>query len=323
MSSPREVLAAHSKSFALAGKLLPTACRDEAAVLYAWCRRGDDAIDHGDPARAAERLGVLRAELASVYAGEPQADPLLNAFQRLVLMRQIPEAYPRALLDGFAMDLGDVRVATLAELLLYAYRVAGVVGLMMCHVLGVSEARAKRHAAHLGMAMQLTNICRDVQEDWQRRRLYLPQEMLLEAGAPALSAKLGRPLPREAGAALANTVRRLLDLAESYYRSGDAGLRWLSPRAALSVRAARLVYSAIGREIVRRDCDVFRGRASVSAAQKAWLVVRAALSEGTARLVASGRRAFRLPFGAPSGLTSEFVASLPGGEHEQPRLFDV
>ncbi|HEY3592530.1 MAG TPA: squalene/phytoene synthase family protein, partial [Polyangiaceae bacterium] len=172
-----------------------------------------------------------------------------------------------------------------------AHRVAGVVGLMMCHVLGARGPSALRHAAHLGIAMQLTNICRDVVEDWERGRMYLPDDILSETGAPKLAAHLGGPLERSHGPALAGALRKLLALADQYYCSGDAGLPALPSRAAFAVRAARLVYADIGRNLARRDFDVFAGRAVVSQTRKLTLVARAAVEELGARCWAFLRRA--------------------------------
>lgn len=282
MKQAHEALAQHSKSFALAGKLLPPARRDEAAILYAWCRRADDAVDEGDAEHKPLRLAMLRRELAAIYRGEPQQDPLLAAFAEVVRRREIPREYPEALLDGLETDLAAVRFESYAELMLYAYRVAGVVGLMMCHVLGLSRAEAKRNAAHLGIAMQLTNICRDVAEDWERGRLYLPRELLAEVGAPELDPCSGQALG-SARPALGLALERLLKLADGYYRSGDQGLDALETRSAIAVRAARLVYWSIGRELSRRRYDVLAGRAVVSRGKKLWLVLRAAIQELAAR----------------------------------------
>jgi 15-cis-phytoene synthase len=238
----------HSRSFSLASRLLPPAARDDAAAVYAWCRRADDAIDLPGDETPVDALARLRRELAGLYAGAPQTDPVLAAFQDVLRRRRIPEAYPGALLDGMEMDVSAVRYERLETLLLYCYRVAGTVGLMMCHVLGVSRPEALRHAAHLGMAMQLTNICRDIEEDWRKGRLYLPLD-LIPAGALELQGgREGGPVPIARGA-LAHTVARLLGLADVFYRSGDVGLAYLSWRARLGVRTARLVYSAIGARI--------------------------------------------------------------------------
>lgn len=271
----QQVLAQHSKSFALAGRLFPPGPREDAAAVYAWCRRCDDAVDLADPCQQAEALEGLREQLALLYGGAPTSDPILSAFQEVARERQIPSFYPEELLEGLAMDVEFRRYETMDDLMLYCYRVAGTVGLMMCHVMGVSDQRALRHAAHLGMAMQLTNICRDVIEDWERRHLYLPDQVLGPAVAAQLWARRGEPLPRELKGDIAAAVQRLLAQAAQLYRSGDAGMRWLSWRCAVSVRTARYVYSAIGRIIESRHHDVWAGRAVVPLRTKLLHVARA------------------------------------------------
>ncbi len=270
-------LAQHSKSFALAGRLLPRQQRRDAAVLYSYCRLADDSIDLVEPEAQPGALAELRRALHSVYCGEAQTDVRLRAFQELVQRRKLPREYPEQLLAGMHMDTNGAQYQSLNDLLLYCYRVAGVVGLMMCHVLGPTDARALRHAAHLGIAMQLTNICRDVSEDWQRGRLYLPLRMLRGSGWNALP---GLPLGRWPSAAresLAIVTRRLLNEADRFYRSGDAGIPALPWRAAFSVCAARLIYSAIGERILRADYDAYATRAVVPRSQKLRLLIKAAL----------------------------------------------
>lgn len=261
----REVLAANSRSFHLASRLLPAECRDDAASVYAWCRRVDDAIDLVPETQQADALEVLRAELSAIYAGVPQTDPVLQAFQQVVRERGIPQAYPAELLLGMEMDVNGQRYETLEELLGYCYRVAGVVGLMMSHVMGVTDATALRRAAHLGMGMQLTNICRDVAEDWALRRLYVPRALLVAKGAAWLPARLGdnTSLPEEARAPLAQVTFELLEEARRYYRSGELGTSALHWRCALAIRTASRVYAAIGRVLARRGYDVLKGRAVV------------------------------------------------------------
>jgi phytoene synthase len=263
LSLCRASIARHSKSFALARHLLPAGVADRAAVLYAWCRRADDAVDRAPREAQAAALERLREELELVYSGAALGEPELAAFQRLVHERRLPRAYAEELLAGMEMDRAGARYATLDDLLVYCFRVAGVVGLMMCHVLEPRHPRALRRAAHLGIAMQLTNVCRDVLEDWDMGRLYLPEELLAACGAPGLIERRGGPFPSEARSAVAEAVRRLLAEAELYYRSGDRGLADLPWRAALAVRTARSVYAAIGRRIEAQGCDVAAGRAFV------------------------------------------------------------
>jgi len=262
MNSPvdtcRAVLERHSKSFALAARLLSKEEGEDVAVLYAWCRRADDTIDLPGVEAPRNALARLEHELDRVYAGEPQREPVLSAFQRLVKTKRIPEEYPRALLRGLAMDVAGVRYTTLEELLRYCFNVAGTVGLMSCHVFGLTDARALERAAHLGIAMQLTNVSRDVLEDSRNGRVYLPERLLST---------------RQAGSrAIRDALAKLLDAAEQYYRSADLGIRALPWRPALAVRAARLLYSAIGRRIRANGYDVLRGRTVVTGARKLMLV---------------------------------------------------
>ncbi|MEP7049618.1 MAG: phytoene/squalene synthase family protein [Pseudomonadota bacterium] len=284
----RAAIATHSKSFSLASRLLPETLRDETAAVYAYCRRADDLIDLTTDRWPPEIVQGLRTELFTLYAGEPQTEPELSLFQRVAGKYGIPCSYPEELLAGMAMDADGVVYDELEQLLLYCFRVAGTVGLMMCHVLGVRDPAALRHAAHLGMAMQLTNICRDVQEDWQRGRLYLPSSLLSQAGAPELRERLGEPLPPDAREPVAEVVRGLLRYADALYDSGEAGVRFLPFRAAVAVRTARLVYADIGRVILARGADPFAPRAVVSTARKLVLSLWAAL-----RTAFEGRRGFR------------------------------
>ena len=273
----RASIATHSKSFSLASRLLPESLRDETAAVYAYCRRADDLIDEPSSRPPSEIIEGLRAELVSVYAGGEQSEPELRLFQQVVNRYDIPRDYPEELLAGMAMDATDAVYDDLEQLLLYCFRVAGTVGLMMSYVLGVRDTAALRHAAHLGMAMQLTNICRDVREDWHRGRLYLPTTLLREAGAPTLRERLGEPLPSNAREPLARVVRALLAHAGTLYDSGEAGVPYLPFRAAVAVRTARLVYADIGRVILARGGDPFAPRAVVSTSRKVALSLRAAI----------------------------------------------
>src|SRR4029077_20678003 len=133
--------------------------RDCASVVDAWCRRADDAVDAAGPEQQSAAVARLRAELAEVYAEAPLADPVLGACRDVVRACAIPQAYPAELIAGMQMDAEGTRYATLLQLHHYSYRVAGVVGLMMSHVMGVRDEAALRHAAHMGIAMQITNIC--------------------------------------------------------------------------------------------------------------------------------------------------------------------
>ncbi|MCO4771035.1 MAG: phytoene/squalene synthase family protein [Deltaproteobacteria bacterium] len=292
------VLSAGSKSFSLAGKLMRPSRRAAAAAVYAWCRRADDLIDDAPEGLAEERATQLRRELDALYGpggpvdggsweGVEGRDELaLRAFAQIARERGIPRQYPDELVNGMEMDVRCHRYESAAELKLYCYRVASTVGLMMCHVMGVKDDRALEPAVHLGVALQLTNISRDVLEDWHMGRLYLPQEWLGDAG-PDLLRRLeaagphGDPgeLPRRWESEIRAATRRLLTTAERYYNSADRGLQDLPLTSASAIRAARWIYREIGAEVWRRDFDVWQGRAVVRTRRKAFLLGRSALLE--------------------------------------------
>ena len=266
------ILARGSKSFALAGALLGAGIRQDAAVLYAWCRLADDRIDLAPQGERAQAVQELRTELDAIYRGSVR-QPLLVALHELVKRTGMPRAYLDDLVDGFAMDAEGTRYASLSDLDLYAYRVAGVVGLMMCHVLGVRDQNGVPRAAHLGMAMQLTNICRDIAEDWHAHRQYLPLDLV----SPQALRKAVEASASER-ATVAKGVAQLLDRADGYYTSGMKGLGALGWRNALAIGAAARIYRAIGRRIERRQFDVFAGRAVVSFTAKLGLTLGSAWS---------------------------------------------
>ena len=263
----RAIIRQHSKSFALAARLLSPDVRRRAERLYAWCRYADDAIDHAPtPLAAIVALAELRAELDAIYAGHALTTAAGQMLKAVAEDIHLPREYPDELLNGMAMDAAGQRYKTFDELLLYCHRVAGVVGLMMCHAMGVADDRAVVHAGHLGIAMQLTNIARDVAEDWAKGRLYLPTDWLggdLQAGQPLDDSST------------APAIRRLLDEADRYYQSGDAGLPHLDLRSRLGVRTARAVYAAIGAEVRRNGCRPSGGRAVTSKVTKLSAVITA------------------------------------------------
>ncbi len=290
----RETIAVHSKSFALASRLLGPRLRDQTSIIYTWCRRADDAVDEVSQHSAHEELLRLHRELHAVYTGVTR-EPVLAAFGAVIRARTIPQRYPAELLAGMAMDVRRAEYNKLEDLITYSYRVAGVVGLMMSHVFGVRDDEALVHAAHLGIGMQITNICRDVAEDWNRGRLYLPDEVLARHGAAGLAGDLGKPLASSARAPLAASIAELLALADRYYASGAAGEHALPWRAALAVRAARGVYSAIGAQIAAQDHDVFAGRAVVPRSTKLARVAAATLRTLAEAPLRIARPAVRVP----------------------------
>ena len=272
----RAIITEGSKSFALAARLFDPAIRDAAFFLYGWCRYCDDQVDQvgqtEGPEELARRLKALKDRTAAAFTFAPQDEPVFIALQHIVHRYDIPAHYALELIEGMAMDVRGVRYATLNELLLYCYRVAGTVGLMMAHVMGLRDERALRNAADLGIAMQLTNIARDIIEDAGMGRIYLPSAWLKEAEIEP--SEITAPHNRER---LAMLTRRLLHEAEGYYRSGDVGLWHLSFRSACAVTAARHVYSEIGRLLLVKGPRAWDERTYVTGARKIRVVLRAIL----------------------------------------------
>lgn len=257
VEASREVLHTHARSFTLASWFLPRACRDEAAVVYALCRLIDDTADEADDLEVARRdLAQLDAELA----GTEPARPLVAAFRLLEALRGVPTAAARELITGVATDLSPVRVADDRELLRYCYRVAGTVGLMMCGVLGVTEARALPYAVDLGLGMQLSNICRDVKEDAAMGRVYLPASRLEAHGSSTQAVLEGTARPE----AVSAVVDELLALAEHCYARARLGMRDIPFRPRLAILVASRVYRAIGLRLQRvHGSDPLHGRTVV------------------------------------------------------------
>ena len=278
LSQCREMIRVGSKSFAMASRLFDSDTRDAAFFLYGWCRYCDDQIDQACSDSVESRLGALIDATRSAFRGEGELSPVFVALQHVMRTYSIPSDYPLELLEGMAMDARGERYETFQDLTLYCYRVAGTVGLMMTHIMGVNDERALQHAVDLGMAMQLTNIARDVLEDAQIGRVYLPLDWLREAGIAASGPELAHQVAdpnRRAGVAV--IVGRLLERADSYYRSGDQGFVFLPIRSAFAVAAARAVYSEIGRRVVERGPSAWDTRTVVSAWGKARTIVLASL----------------------------------------------
>ncbi|MCA9549582.1 MAG: phytoene/squalene synthase family protein [Myxococcales bacterium] len=305
MSGHLATLAAGSKSFSFAARFLPAERRADAALLYAFCRWVDDLADEApDPAEARARLDAVEAQLSAQEPELPQVAELVAMARRVGM----DLAHARELVRGVRSDLGVVRVADDRALFRYCYRVAGTVGLMMCPVLGVRAEEALPFAVDLGVAMQLTNICRDVREDALRGRVYLPATRLAAAGVSQDG--LLALAPERAGG-VERVVQDLLLVAERYYHSAERGLRFIPARPRVAIAVASRVYREIGRRLIARGTPVLAGRTVVSGARKAFVAVGGVLGV-LARAVAV---AWARPHAAELHL---HLAGLPGAD--VPRL---
>ena len=265
----RTLMRGGSKSFFAASLVLPPRVRAPATALYAFCRVADDAIDlGGDPATA---LASLKQRLDGVYAGAPQPIAADRALADVVARHAIPRPLLDALLDGFAWDAEGRRYETIEALHDYAARVAGTVGAMMALVMETREPRALSRACELGVAMQLTNIARDIGEDARNGRIYLPLTWLREAGIEP-DVWLAAP---KFDARLAGVVARLLAEADRLYARAECGVSALPRDCRPAIQAARLVYAEIGRQIEAAGHDALQRRAVVRHRRKLLLLARA------------------------------------------------
>lgn len=264
----RQLLRGGSKTFFAASLLLPGSVSAAATSVYGFCRVADDAVDlDGDEAT----LGLLQQRLGAIYQGAPADHPVDRAFAEMVDRFAIPHAVPAALLEGFAWDRQTRRYETIEELHAYAVRVAGTVGVMMSLLMGQREPDVVARACELGMAMQLTNIARDVGEDARAGRLYLPLCWLRETGVDP-DEWMMQPV---FDARIAQVVQRLLDDADELYRAAERGIAHLPLSCRPGIHAARLLYAHIGRAVESAGCDSVSSRAVVPLRTKLRLLLRA------------------------------------------------
>ncbi len=251
----RDLTAKHSRSFFMASSLLPAGKRQAARALYAFCRVSDDIVD-GAHSAAGSRLLTWRQH---ILAPQPNRDDLVAiAWADARLRYGIPQRYAEQLIEGVARDLRQVRYNTFDDLTTYAYGVASTVGLMSMHIIGFAGPEAIPYAIKLGVALQLTNILRDVGEDWRAGRIYLPREELEAFGVS------------EAGFAAATVddrwqafMRFQIERNRRLYAEAWPGISLLDPDGQLAIAAAAEFYEAILGDIERNDYDVFNRRAHV------------------------------------------------------------
>lgn len=261
---PQQVLARHGKTFYWASKFLGADLADRAARLYLFCRYVDDLADGDLPDRQVT-LVAIRARLTGedVVAGAE-----IEAFITLAKQHNIPLSAAVELLDGMLRDQNPTALINEAELVRYCHAVAGTVGLMMCRLLNCKEPRADSFAIDLGIAMQLTNIARDVLEDAKMDRRYLPASWV--NFSPRQIAQADHDCQQQ----VAQAISRLLDLSEQFYASAQLGIRLLPFRSRLSIAIALRVYRQIGWVLKRRKMAWWHGRVMVTTGEKVLLSLR-------------------------------------------------
>ncbi len=259
-----------SRTFFAASRLLPPRVRAAAIALYAFCRVADDLVDEAAPGDTAPLL-VLAERLDRIYAGTPQDHVEDHALSLVVQQCALPRHLLDALIEGFAWDAQGRRYDTIEEVQAYGARVAGSVGAMMCWIMGPRDGATLARACELGVAMQLTNIARDVGTDAQLGRIYLPRHWLHEAGIDA-QAWLAAP---RFDAAMGRVVERLLQEADRLYALGQTGIAALPPDCRAAILAASLIYAEIGVQLRREGLNSVDKRTVVSTGRKLVLLAGA------------------------------------------------
>jgi 15-cis-phytoene synthase len=263
MALCRQMIRQGSKSFHLASLLLPAKHREDARCLYGFCRMADDLVDGAS--ESSNATAELKRRLDGIYAGTPDNQAADRAFADVVHRFAIPRAVPDALIEGFVWDAEGKHYETLSDVTAYAVRVAGTVGVMMSLIMGRRDAAALARAIDLGVAMQFSNIARDVVEDAKLGRVYLPDEMLQENGVMR-NEVLQTPV------AGAKAATQLVALAEDMYEQAAIGIALLPAACRASINAARLLYREIGLQAAAQGHVT---RAVVSTKRKLALVARA------------------------------------------------
>jgi 15-cis-phytoene synthase len=255
----RAITKKFAKTFYFASRFLPKEKRLAAYTVYAICRLSDETVDNNAAQNSEAALAKLEHTITQAYSDEPLSETLTLAFRATLRKFSIPKEYFDELLQGMRMDLRKTRYATFEELYAYCYKVAGVVGLIMLHIFGFKNAEAKQHAIELGIAMQLTNILRDIKEDLQRGRIYLPLDEMQRFQICESKLSCGQ---------IDDRLRALLKFqiarAKQYYEAGEKGIPLIEEaKSRLVTRIMSVLYAGILNEIERCDFNVFTQRAHV------------------------------------------------------------
>ncbi len=298
--SSEEVLAEHGQSFYFASLVFSKEQRQRVAELYSFCRYVDDCADELKHDESVLALQQLQKELQEPPGSQTRLQKRISDLEANGVTRE----HMNELLKGALFDVQKEQVLYDGDLALYCYRVAGVVGLMMCPLLGVQDKQAYPYAIDLGLAMQLTNICRDVQEDAQNQRRYLPLEGLEFSDLDTLDFVEKKAAPE----ALKHRVRRYLNIADLFYESGYKGLAYIPLRPRLCILIAGEVYRSIGRKIRQKNYEVLRGRVYLTRWEKVAVVFRS-----LPRLL---RKSFWVKCGDHENEWHQHLAGLPGVAEE-------
>ncbi len=266
--------ASHGKTYYFSTLFFPPEVRRSVHALYGFVRYPDEIVDNPPPgSNPAVALQQYRTDTLEAMRAGCSDLPVLNAFADMARRHRLPPEYPMAFLDAMAMDLTRTRYETFEELKTYTYGSASVVGLMMCHVVGISDPCALAPAHDLGLAMQLTNFWRDIGEDWSTRgRIYLPLEDMERFGYTEAMLSEG-----VVNGQFVELLRFEIARAREFYAASDLGIPYITPECQLPVKLARVLYSRILDKIEANNYDVFTRRARTTGLEKTTEFVRQSL----------------------------------------------
>lgn len=263
----RDIHKRHGKSYYFATRFFPKALRQATWALYAWMRLPDDIVDLAGEKSIAEVTAELNqwgADWKQAYETKTSDNPVLLASQYVFHTYDIPYSYAEAFLSAMRQDLTKTRYATYKDLEEYMYGSAGVVGLMMSHIVGYKNKETLEHAKQNGYAMQLTNFLRDVKEDLEdRNRIYLPQEELTRFEITEADLRSGEMTEK-----MYQFIRFQIDRADNLYEKSWPAITNLGKSGRLPVRLASVLYRQILRKIEKQDLNVFIKRARTSTLEK-------------------------------------------------------
>lgn len=265
----REITKRHAKTFYFSSLFLSKDKQDASYCVYALCRLSDESVDKNSRIGRTE-LEKIKKDIQLCYSDEETENPLLLAARQILKNYKIPKEYFDSLLSGMQMDLDKKRYVNFTELYDYCYKVAGIVGLIMLRILGSSNEEAKRYAVDLGIAMQLTNILRDISEDYERGRIYLPQD------------EMGKYEINEATLAdkkVTENFKRLISFqiqrAREFYKRSQEGITFFKDsKSRFVIKSMKEIYSSILASIEKNDYDVFSKRAHVDALKKSGIALK-------------------------------------------------
>lgn len=259
-NTAQDILKKHAKSFYFAGLLLDKKTLNDAAILYAFCRQLDDAADE-------ENQQTKLNGLITDYKKEAPEDLINKEFKKLQRAYQLNQKFIDDLITGVSSDINFKQPKNLSELIKYSYQVAGTVGGLMAKILGASDHNAWKFAVDLGIGMQITNISRDIKEDAQNGRVYIPEDMLPN------NFKLTDITNGSNDGLIFNLTKQLLEIAETYYQSGFEGIYYIPKKNKFSILIAGVLYNSIGKKIIKNKTLFLKQRIYLNTFEKLLILI--------------------------------------------------